>query len=52
MKSVFRIKYKLHHLLNIAFYLIFFILGFLLGGGFFGKIENFEKISDIFNMFI
>lgn len=49
MKSVFRIKYKLHHLVNIAFYLLFFIAGFLLGGGFFGKIE---KISDVFNMFI
>lgn len=46
MKSVFRIKYKLHHLVNIAFYILFFIAGFLLGGG------GFEKISDIFNYFI
>lgn len=46
MKNVFKLKYKLHHLINIAFYLLFFIIGFILGGG------GFEKIPDIFNKFI
>ncbi len=45
MKNLFRLKGKLHYLLNCAFYLIFFIIGFLLGGG------KIEKISDIFNNF-
>lgn len=46
MRSLFRLKGKLHYLLNCAFYLIFFILGFLLGGG------KIEKISNIFTDFI
>lgn len=47
MKNIFRLKFKLHRLVNILFYLIFFGLGFLLGGGFFDK----EKISGLFNIF-
>lgn len=46
MNSIFRIKSKIHKFVNIAFYLIFFIIGFLVGGG------NFEKISTIINNFI
>lgn len=43
MKTIFRLKYKLHRFINILFYLIFFILGYLLGQG--GEI--FEKVFDI-----
>ena len=43
-----KIKYKLHKLVNILFYFLIFIFGFLIGlGG--GKIE---KIFDIFRNFI
>lgn len=42
MKNIFKIKYKLHHLINVAFYFVFFAIGFLLGGGSFEKI--FENI--------
>lgn len=45
MNNIFKIKYKLHHLINVAFYLLFFIAGFLIGGG------KIEKISDMFNIF-
>lgn len=41
MKNIFKLKYKLHHLINISFYLIFFIAGFIMGGG------SIEKIFDI-----
>lgn len=43
MKSIFRLKGKLHRFINILFYLVFFILGFLLGGG------KFEKINNLFS---
>lgn len=36
-------KYKLHHLINISFYFITFLLGFLLGGG------KFEEVFKNFN---
>lgn len=49
MKKVFKIKYILHRLINILFYLIFFIggliIGLMLGGG------NFEKVSFIISDF-
>lgn len=41
-----KVKYKLHKLINIAFYFVAFAAGFLLGGG------NFEKIIYFFNKFI
>jgi len=37
------IKYKMHKFINLLFYFIIFVLGFLLGGG------NFENIKEIFN---
>lgn len=43
MKEIFKIKRKLHYFINMAFYLLFFLAGFLIGGG------KFEKISDFFN---
>ena len=46
MRSLFRLKYKLHRLVNMLFYLIFFAIGFMLGGG------SFEKISNIICDFI
>ena len=48
MKTIFKLKYKLHGFINVLFYLIFFILGYLLGQG--GDI--FEKIINYFNSFI
>lgn len=44
MKSLFRLKGKLHYLLNCLFYVLFFIVGFLLGGG------HIEKITDYINI--
>ena len=43
MNQVMRVKRKIHYLVNLAFYLLFFIIGFLVGGG------KIEKISDIFS---
>lgn len=43
MNQVLRAKRKIHYLINMAFYLLFFVAGFLIGGG------KIEKISDIFN---
>ncbi len=45
MKNFFRMKYKMHRLINILFYLIAFGLGFLLGGG----LLDHEKITNFFN---
>lgn len=45
MKTIFRLKYKLHHLINCLFYIFFFIVGFLVGGG------SLEKIIDYINIF-
>lgn len=44
MKSIFKLKFKLHKLINIIFYLLFFVLGFILGRG-----GNVEKIIDSIN---
>ncbi len=41
MRSLFRLKGKLHYLLNCIFYIIFFIIGYMIGGGFIEKIPNF-----------
>ena len=41
-----KIKYKLHHLVNIGFYFVIFALGFLLGGG------NLEKVINMFKSII
>lgn len=46
MYNIFNLKRKLHYLINMVFYLLFFILGFLIGGG------KIEKISDFFNNII
>ena len=35
-------KYKMHKLVNIIFYFLIFLIGFLLGGG------KFEKVFDLF----
>ncbi len=43
MNEIFKAKRKIHYLINVAFYLLFFIAGFLIGGG------KIEKISDIFS---
>lgn len=45
MKDLFKLKFLLHRFINYLFYFLFFIVGFLVGGG------SFEKISDIFNNF-
>lgn len=47
MKSIFKLKFKLHRLVNVLFYLLFFALGFFLGGG-----GNLEKIINFFNNII
>lgn len=44
--GILKLKYKLHKFINIAFYFLFFAIGFILGGG------NIEKIIYIFNNFI
>ncbi len=41
--KILSLKYKIHKLVNLAFYFIIFAIGFLLGGG------QFEKIFNIFN---
>ncbi len=46
MNEIFKIKRKLIYLINAAFYILFFVIGFLLGGG------NIEKISNIIHNFI
>lgn len=44
--EMLRIKNKMHKIVNLIFYFIVFLLGFILGGG------NNEKIKDIFiNLF-
>lgn len=40
---MFKLKYNLHRLVNIIFYGLVFLLGFLVGGGF-----NYEKFKEIF----
>lgn len=44
--KILNIKYKMHRLINIAFYFVVFAIGFLIGGG------HIEKISNVFNNFI
>lgn len=44
MKEIFRLKSKLHLFINYAFYFLFFLVGYLIGGG------KLEKIMDIFNI--
>ena len=39
-------KYKMHRLVNLAFYFLVFLVGFLLGGG------KIEKVFDIFKYII
>ena len=46
MNSIFKLKYKLHHLINILFYFVFFAIGFIMGGG------TIEKIISTFNSII
>ena len=48
MKTIFKLKYKLHKLINILFYLIFFVIGFVVGKG--GV--TIEKIINWFNNII
>ena len=47
MKQVLRLKRKIYYFINAAFYIGFFVIGFLLGGGSFEKIKDF--IPNIFN---
>lgn len=42
---MFKLKYKMHRLVNNIFYFLIFLLGFIVGGG------NFEKIKEIFDTF-
>lgn len=43
--SIFRLKFKLHRLLNVLFYLFFFALGFIVGGGNLSNIKNIVENS-------
>lgn len=44
---MFKLKYRMHKLVNNIFYFLVFALGFVLGGG------NLEKIKEIFdNLFV
>lgn len=47
MNTVLKTKYKLHKFINIAFYLIFFAIGFLIGSGF-NISELIENIKNFF----
>ena len=40
---MFKLKYNLHRIVNIIFDGLFFLLGFLLGGGY-----NYEKFKEVF----
>lgn len=40
-----KMKYKAHRLINMIFYFIVFLIGFLLGGGYI------EKVKDYFSVF-
>lgn len=40
---MFKLKYKLHRFINLIFYGLIFLLGFLIGGGY-----NYEKFKEIF----
>lgn len=42
MNNVIKVKYKLHRFVNLAFYFVFFLIGFLIGGG------SLEKVIHIF----
>lgn len=46
MNGILKTKYKLHRFINIAFYLIFFIIGYFVGNGF-----NLENIKNIISNF-
>ena len=43
MNQVLKVKRKIHYLINMTFYLLFFIIGYLVGGG------HIEKIFDLLN---
>lgn len=46
MKQLFRFKAKIYYFVSCAFYLLFFIVGFFVGGG------SIEKMANIIsNMF-
>ena len=45
MKNIFKFKRKLHYFINCLFYILFFSIGFLIGGG------SLEKISSYINIF-
>lgn len=46
MNGIFKVKRKLHFLINSLFYIIFFIAGFIVGGG------KFEEINNIINSWL
>ena len=43
MNNLFKLKRQAHRLVNALFYFIFFLVGFILGGG------TIEKVVSIFN---
>lgn len=45
MNDIFKIKRKLHYLVNLLFYFIIFLLGYFVGGG------SIEKVSTLLNLF-
>lgn len=44
---MFKLKYKMHKIVNLIFYFIVFLIGFLLGGGHFEEIK--DSIAIILN---
>lgn len=43
---MFKLKYKMHRFVNIIFYGLIFLLGFLVGGGY-----NYEYFKEVFSSF-
>ena len=43
---MFKLKYKMHRFVNIIFYVLVFLLGFLVGGGY-----NYEFLKEVFSSF-
>lgn len=49
---MFKLKFKLHRLVNFIFYFIFWLSGFLVGFGMKGVL-NYENIKEVlFNFFV
>ena len=46
MNSMISAKYKIHRFINLAFYFVFFLIGYLIGNGF-----NLSSIREVFIKF-